>query len=356
MSIQLLEHPNEPQPVADSTTVDGDYVRELLQGAIEKGYNINNLMIKSGISPGLLDNPGVRVSFRQLADLSINLLDLMNDEFFGLVDKPQRRGSFKLMCHACISADTIGEAMQLFAEFGNLMENTWYHSVSTEPGTVVYQLLPRKGVRLRHRIAIDYLYSTLYRTLCWMANRQLPLLRVDLTVRAPKFPERYRFMFYDAPLSFGKSQSGLFFPEEVLNTENVRNKKDLEFFIKRTPLTLLTQTVPANNISSQVRVFIERQLRREKKLPSIKLVSERMGLHPQTFRRRLQLENTSYSELKANTRRDMAISLMAESDDNIAAISDALDFSEPSAFIRAFKKWTGVTPNTYRQNIGLVSP
>ncbi|WP_414923347.1 helix-turn-helix domain-containing protein, partial [Pseudomonas sp. IT-P294] len=33
---------------------------------------------------------------------------------------------------------------------------------------------------------------------------------------------------------------------------------------------------------------------------------------------------------------------------SVTAVAEQLGFSEPSAFQRAFKKWTGVTPGAYR--------
>lgn len=308
-------------------------------------------MEESGISRRVIDSPNLRITLKQLAKLSITLIDVLDDELYGLLEKPMRRGTFKLASMSAIAGDTITESLQLHAEFMNLLENTWYHDVSVRDECVSYRLVQREGATLHHRIALEYIYSTLYRSLCWMANQRLQLRRVDLSVESPKFPERYRYMFYDAPLRFAQKQSGLIFTKTALDTANIRDKNALKAFLKQMPLTLLTQTVHNEDLNTQVRAYLERSLLRSSRLPSIEEAASKLGLHTQTFRRRLKHEQTSFSRIKSETRRDLALGFLLEGRINVAEMSERLDFSEPSAFIRAFKQWTGVTPTDYRANV-----
>lgn len=345
----------EPADAADfdfaSTTVDGEYALELIQGYKEKSLNVNDLLEAAGISSELLKNPNARVGFRQLGKLSINIIDRLNDEYYGLIDKPQPRGTFRLICYAAISSDNIGEAMQRLLEFSNLLANTWQHVLQQDDSELSYRLHLREGSVLKHRIALEYHYLIFYRTLCWMAGRQLPLKRVELTVPASSHPERYRYMFYDAPVHFGSKSSGLIFRKEVYHYENIRQKRDIEEFLNQTPLTLLTQTIESNNLTTRTRMYLEGQLKKTNKLASMQATAEYLHLKPQTFRRRLKLEQTSFNQIKSDMRRDLAINLMLDTKMSIASISESLDFSEPSAFIRAFRQWTGSTPLTYRKNM-----
>jgi AraC-like DNA-binding protein len=51
--------------------------------------------------------------------------------------------------------------------------------------------------------------------------------------------------------------------------------------------------------------------------------------------------------IKDEIRRDLAIEYLLISKRNIKDISNALGFSEPRSFTRAFKHWTGVSPSNY---------
>ena len=70
--------------------------------------------------------------------------------------------------------------------------------------------------------------------------------------------------------------------------------------------------------------------------------------HPPRCARRLESEGTSYQGIKDQLRRDAAIHHLCNSTLGIAEISGLLGFQEPSAFHRAFKKWTGAQPGEYR--------
>ena len=86
-------------------------------------------------------------------------------------------------------------------------------------------------------------------------------------------------------------------------------------------------------------------------LGELDAVAARLEVHPQTLRRRLGKEGTSFSEIKSQLRRDVALHYLGKQGLSIEEIAHRAGFSESSAFIRAFKGWTGVTPYTYRKGL-----
>ncbi len=61
-------------------------------------------------------------------------------------------------------------------------------------------------------------------------------------------------------------------------------------------------------------------------------------------------EGHSYQAIKDDLRRDLAINYLSRSRSSVMDVALALGFAEPSAFHRAFKKWTGANPGEYRQS------
>ena len=68
-----------------------------------------------------------------------------------------------------------------------------------------------------------------------------------------------------------------------------------------------------------------------------------------TLRRRLKKEGTTFQQLKDECRRDASMGYLSNPDLSINAVAALMGFTDPSAFHRSFKKWTGLTPGEYRQ-------
>ena len=85
----------------------------------------------------------------------------------------------------------------------------------------------------------------------------------------------------------------------------------------------------------------------EGQTPSIEQVADNIGMPPWTLRRKLQEHNTSYQTLLNDTRKGLAESYMKDTDLAIGEIAYLLGFSSPTAFQRAFKRWTDQSPGVF---------
>jgi AraC-like DNA-binding protein len=86
-------------------------------------------------------------------------------------------------------------------------------------------------------------------------------------------------------------------------------------------------------------------------MPELTAVATLFELHPQTLRRRLSAEGTTFKQLKSDIRRDTALHFLSKGAISIEEVAHRAGFSEASAFIRAFKGWTGLTPYAYRKGL-----
>ena len=82
---------------------------------------------------------------------------------------------------------------------------------------------------------------------------------------------------------------------------------------------------------------------------SIGWASTRFGLSRQTIYRRLKSEGTTFEVLLDDIRKCLAVEYLENEKTTVSEIAYLLGFSDPSPFSRAFKRWTGHSPSTYRR-------
>jgi AraC-like DNA-binding protein len=77
-------------------------------------------------------------------------------------------------------------------------------------------------------------------------------------------------------------------------------------------------------------------------------VARALGLSARSLRRRLYDEGVSFVSIAEGALATLAKQLLSDEERSIQETAYALGFSDPSAFYRAFKRWTGTTPKSYR--------
>ncbi len=79
--------------------------------------------------------------------------------------------------------------------------------------------------------------------------------------------------------------------------------------------------------------------------------AQQTGLSPETLKRKLQQDNTSYSKIVEKLRFELAQSKLKNSGASIHAIARELGYEHHANFTRAFKRMYGITPQEYRNQV-----
>lgn len=103
----------------------------------------------------------------------------------------------------------------------------------------------------------------------------------------------------------------------------------------------------------EVRWALERrpELLRE----GLEVTAVALGLHPRTLQRRLQAEGFKYVDIQSDAKKHRAQIMLRRRAISMESISIELGFSDRRAFTFAFKRWTGMSPSSYRNQLGIVS-
>lgn len=104
------------------------------------------------------------------------------------------------------------------------------------------------------------------------------------------------------------------------------------------------------NVEDQTRAIIRANLARPDL--SLDVVARVLGQSSRTLNRRLQARGVSFAGLLRDTRHATARHLLADAETSLGEIATALGYADQSAFSRAFRLWSGMTPRAWRQAHG----
>jgi AraC-like DNA-binding protein len=84
--------------------------------------------------------------------------------------------------------------------------------------------------------------------------------------------------------------------------------------------------------------------------PDLEEVAARLKLPTWTLRRKLAEEGTRFRAILNDTRRDLAMTYIRDTELAFGEIAYLLGFASAEAFQRAFKRWNGQTPGEFRRS------
>ncbi|MBF7731267.1 AraC family transcriptional regulator [Pseudomonas sp. N040] len=324
-------------------TVPSHFVRSALRGAQRQGHDCTEILRQAAIHPALLDEPRARIDPEQFAQLIKLVWELLDDEYMGFGPVQSKRGTFAMMCHASIHCRTLDKALRR--------------------GILFYGLFPRApGLQLQRegdwaRLSVDitelwdpehFLAESLlliwHRLASWLIGQRIRLEESTFSYAAPEHANEYGLMF-QCPHRFAAGTTSLLFHARYLDLPLLQDERTLKQFLLHSPADLLARPDGGDNLPSQIRRLLGRDC---SNWPDLEGVARQLNTSPQTLRRHLREQGSSFQELKDQLRRDLAIYHLGRHELPIQDIAEQLGFSEPSAFHRAFKKWTGLTPGAYR--------
>jgi AraC-like DNA-binding protein len=324
------------------------FVHEALVCLHDRGLDANALLREAGISPELLSSPTARVSSRLYGALWHRIAQTLDDEFFGMDSHRMKAGSFTLLCHAIIHSDTLERALRRALRFLGLVLDDISGELVRDGETVhivLHETQPRAKTQAKRAFAYGTYLLILHGLICWLVGRRVPLTRANFRCEEPPYSPEWQILF-TRNLHFAQPQSGLSFAASYLEMPNVQNEKTMKEFLRSAPANFLVKYKNSAGLSAQIRRHLKGG--NPAQWPDFEALAAQFHVSSATLRRRLQEEGESYRSITDELRRDLAISLLSDTDANVSDIAEQLGFAETSAFHRAFKKWTGTRPGEYR--------
>ena len=159
---------------------------------------------------------------------------------------------------------------------------------------------------------------------------------------------------FGAPLSFGCDTNTLVI-ERAFIDKQVPAADERLYPILRRYLDRVVKEMPREDRTlSSIREVIGHSIREGD--PKLDDVARKVTMSTRTLQRRLKEQGVDFKSLVDDTRRRFSLNYLADPVHTPAEIAYLLGYSEVSAFNRAFKRWTGTTPSSYRRRAPSLSP
>ncbi len=330
----------------DKLTVSSHFVVAALRGAKNLNRDVTPLLADANIDPELLKEPGARITGRQYTQLMQQLWLTLGDEFMGFAAHHSKPGTFATMCYLTIHCRTLKSVYKRARAFYGLFDYPITMALSIEGEQAKLTISSESDLNDPDHFLQESLLVIWHRFSCWLIGKRIILDEARFNYSRPSHHEEYRHLFY-CPLKFNQPQTEIRFNKRFLKMSITKDEQTLKEFLTSSPADLLARPDDRQSYTARIRAIIGSDLSED--LPDFDRIANRLHMSPQTLRRRLKEENTSYQEIKDHLRRDQAIYYLSRNDYPINEIAHLIGFTEPSTFHRAFKKWTGLTPGAYRQ-------
>jgi AraC-like DNA-binding protein len=156
--------------------------------------------------------------------------------------------------------------------------------------------------------------------------------------------------YFECPVYSEDKSNLLVFKTEDLNMPTVKADRSINHFI----------TERMNEELSNIQTNSDQMLKNLHQLlkdalpsgvPSVVQAADHLGMSTRTLNRRLSKRGLTFRSFLQDIQKSTSQSLLKNTPQSIGEVAFQVGFSEQSAFNRAFKRWTGVTPIEYRKQV-----
>lgn len=322
----------------------------LMEALRRRGQPIEALVELAGLDPALPPSAEHHLSAETYYALWDRAMQQVQDPRFPVeVGASFEIESLEVFGFLALSCHTLGDAYERTARVRALynLGASWELEREAETMRLRWCAWPIKvRSELARRSVDEYQVAEMLSSIRQMTGRALVPRRVVFTHSAPRDVSAHRELFGIMPSFDGEFvglEADLSWLGEPLGATNPRFRGYFErqceaaaraFASDPAFTAVVRQRVAANMEGGAI---------------SVGAVARSLGLSPRSLQRRLTEEGTRYSELVDQVRRQFAEQYLARPRLAVSEVAYLVGFTEPSAFFKAFRRWTGLTPNDYRR-------
>ncbi|WP_236737036.1 AraC family transcriptional regulator [Palleronia pelagia] len=305
------------------------------------------LLLLIGIDPAGPWDPKAMIT----AESYYAMLERMAEQI-DVTDLPVRTGaSMRLDEYGALglafkAATTLGASYARVERYARLWTSVVEYELRPSAGGTLF-ILHRAGAR---RLGLRLSNEATLASAVSIARQVSPVPVAPMTVlvrhAAPRRVTAHEAWF-GCPVHFNAELDAILFSNETLARPNILGDEGISRYLVSHLDAELSRIPDAPEVVRRAKDAIAQAL--SEGTPKMAEIARSLGFSARSFHRRLSEHGMSYHALAEETRRDLAEGLLRDDRHTLAEIAFLTGFSEQSAFTRAFKRWMGTTPASYRK-------
>jgi AraC-like DNA-binding protein len=309
------------------------------------GVDARVLVREAGVDPAGLRDPSARIPSSVGDAVVLRAAALIPDPAFALrAARCWHPSNLGALGHAWLASSTLHTGLRRLERYGRILGEKGQMKIIDGRDGLRFSHDHRRGDPLLRALGADFTMS-LVLDMCRMNyGASLRPLDVRLTRAKPADIEPYRH-YYGCPVQFGAREDSFLLSaraaHEPLPTANRQLAGMLDEILVAQLAALDRNNLPARCKSNLLEQLTSGELTESE-------MAKQLHMSRRTLQRKLAESNTTYQKLVDDTRRDLALRYMEDSGKTLTDVTFLLGFSGQSAFTRAFKRWTGMSPTDFR--------
>jgi AraC-like DNA-binding protein len=315
--------------------------------AQKHGHNVRPVYDRLGLTERELYDPETRVPQHLLANLLDEAIRRGGERDIGLMAAQWVDGVHPgLYEHIARASSTLGALLQNTQRYLPMFGDGAGHRMIPDGEQVIGRLWFDPQLEI-HEAAYEFVFA-----LSVLAMRRISgnPERAPLAVRfrhaRPARTARHEQLFR-CPMHFGAAHNEMVMSRRALEAPLGQPEPILAELLERQTQIVLERLPRREGVASNVRALLAEQ--RDLRAVSRQQVARRLGMSPRTLLRRLEQEGTHFRVVFDDVRLQLALHELTVGAQPLSEIADRLGFATPQSFHRAFKRWTGETPQSARR-------
>jgi AraC-like DNA-binding protein len=330
-------------------------LKKLMSGlvayAVQRDIPAERLLDSSYVTIDELGDLTTPLSSKQVSDIWLNAVSLSHDKLFGLhFGESLQLAALGIVGEIIKTSETVGDALVTAAALTHLITDSIQLEVVKDDRSFSVLFQPVDPDWQHEPVTVqmmDVLMVFVIHELDGLMFRKLAPVAVSYARPLDNITEYARVLRCQPESNAGVNQIAfdIAYWNERIITSDYRHQKILMEQVS----SWESHESKGQRLSDNISKFLLSNSYMA--MISLEDIASNFNVSTRTLQRKLKEENTSFQELADEARKSLAVAYLKDGSYQVKEVSYMLGYNELSAFTRTFKRWTGLTPAAYQQNI-----